>query len=85
MSIFTKEYLVKTMRNHTLFAFSVTCLLPVSGSAKSADYFRKIALPALDKYCIDCHDPEDSEGGILFLEAEKPMDMEKRRAEFKGR
>ena len=84
MSIFTKEYLVKTMRNHTLFAFSVTCLLPVSGSAKSADYFRKTALPALDKYCIDCHDPEDSEGGILFLEAEKPMDMEKRRAEWRS-
>ena len=53
-----------------------------ASSEQTAGYFGDTVLPALDKYCFDCHDPEDSEGGILFLAAEKPADLEKRRDEW---
>lgn len=49
-------------------------------AAQAADYFRDQALPALHRYCFDCHDPEDSEGGVLFLDAKSAADMEKRRS-----
>lgn len=55
-----------------------------SEAEQAADYFGETVLPALDKYCFDCHDPEDSEGGLLFLTAEKPADLEKRRAEWRS-
>ncbi len=38
-------------------------------------YFKLKVLPTLDKYCFDCHDPEDSKGDVLFLDAEKPSDL----------
>jgi hypothetical protein len=44
------------------------------------DFFRTSVMPILDKYCLDCHDPEDSEGGVLFLDAKRPEDMVKRRS-----
>lgn len=49
-------------------------------TAEAADFFRAKALPALNKYCFDCHDPEDSEGGVLFLDAKVVTDLEKRRS-----
>lgn len=49
-------------------------------TVEGANYFETKALPALKKYCFDCHDPEDSEGGVLFLDATTVENLEKRRS-----
>ena len=59
-------------------------LLCSHGKEDPSKFFAGTVFPVLDQYCFDCHDPEDSEGGVLFLGAKKPADMEKRRGEWRS-
>ena len=59
-------------------------LLCSHGEEDPGKFFADTVFPVLDQYCFDCHDPEDSEGGVLFLGAKKPADMEKRRSEWRS-
>lgn len=59
-------------------------LLCSHGKEDPGKFFADTVFPVLDQYCFDCHDPEDSEGGVLFLGAKKPADMEKRRGEWRS-
>ncbi len=46
--------------------------------------FAEEVLPVLVEYCFDCHDPEDSDGGILFLDAQKASDVHRHRAHWRS-
>jgi hypothetical protein len=54
------------------------------GEEDSDPVFESIVLPALVEFCWDCHDPEDSEGGILFLDAEKSSDVTLHRSHWRS-
>ena len=48
------------------------CLTALSQSAVAAGFEAQFAtrvLPVIEEFCWDCHDPDDSEGGVLFLDA----------------
>tara|TARA_Y100000588_G_scaffold291424_1_gene310554 strand:- start:1492 stop:3750 length:2259 start_codon:yes stop_codon:yes gene_type:complete len=62
---------VKTMG---CIALCLVALVPLAGQEEER-YFKDKVIPTLDKYCFDCHDPEDSKGDVLFLDAEKPSDL----------
>lgn len=42
--------------------------------------FADTVMPVLREHCLDCHAPEDSEGGVIFLDAALPEDMDRRRS-----
>jgi len=72
------------MRCSVSILFICSGLFSLSGEEKPKDFFPDTLLPVLDRYCFDCHDPEDSEGGVLFLEAKTPADLEARRGEWRS-
>ena len=55
-----------------------------AGEGESDPVFESTVLPALVEFCWDCHDPEDSEGGILFLDAEKASDVALHRSHWRS-
>lgn len=38
-------------------------------------FFTDTVMPVLNKHCFDCHDPEDSDGNVIFLDAKAPGDL----------
>ena len=72
------------MRCYLSIWFICSGLVSVFGDEKPKGFFTDSVIPVLDRYCFDCHDPEDSEGNVLFLEAKTPADLEKRRSEWRS-
>ena len=72
------------MRCSVPILFLCSGLFSLSAEEKTKGFFPDTLLPVLDRYCFDCHDPEDSEGGVLFLKAKTPADLEKRRSEWRS-
>ena len=72
------------MRCYLSIWFICSSLVSVFGKEKPKGFFTDTLIPVLDRYCFDCHDPEDSEGGVLFLEAKTPANLEDRRGEWRS-
>lgn len=59
----------------------ITCVVVMcADAAEEGAYFQNTVMPVLERYCLDCHDPADSEGGVGFLEATMPIDLENHRS-----
>jgi hypothetical protein len=72
------------MRCYLSILFICSGLISVFGDEKPKGFFTDSVISALNRYCFDCHDPEDSEGDVLFLEAKTPADLEARRSEWRS-
>ena len=65
--------------------FSIVIAWLLSAGMAAADtFFDETVLPVLRRHCMDCHEPEDSEGDVIFLDAKRPADLEKRRVVWKS-
>ena len=53
-------------------------------SVVRADEFEQTILPAIEKYCVDCHDPEDSKGDVKFLDVRTVKDVQVRRSAWRS-
>lgn len=47
-------------------------------------FFEQTVMPVLQEHCLDCHDPEDSDGDVIFLDARKPEDLAKHRKTWRS-
>lgn len=56
-----------TAASMVLWASFVTCTL--AADPEAPDHFEKTIRPVLDQYCAACHDPEDPDNHIPFLQA----------------
>ena len=61
--------MLRTMRFFVGTGLSLLFASSVFAAADPAREFAEDALPTLMEYCWDCHDPEDSKGDVLFLDA----------------
>ncbi|MCM8531496.1 MAG: DUF1592 domain-containing protein [Lentisphaeraceae bacterium] len=50
-------------------------LVPFLANADDEKYFQEKVRPLLDKYCFDCHDPEDEDSESPFLEDKNAKDI----------
>jgi hypothetical protein len=46
--------------------------------------FSKEIIPLLERFCYDCHDPDDSKGGVLFLDAVEASDIRSMRGVWRN-
>lgn len=59
-------------------------LVGILESSEPDSAFGNRVLPVLVEYCWDCHDPEDSDGHILFLDALEEQDIDQNRAHWRS-
>lgn len=57
--------------------------MSVRAEQSDAEHFKKVIRPMLDKYCWDCHDPEDEDSESPFLLAQTLEDVSKMRRDWK--
>jgi hypothetical protein len=72
------------MRCYLSIWFICSSLVSVFGKEKPKGFIADTLIPVLDRYCFDCHDPENSEGGVLFLEAKTPANLEDSRGGWRS-
>lgn len=53
------------------FSLALTAALAAASESDRSREFAETIRPALMEFCWDCHDPEDSKGDVLFLDAKK--------------
>ena len=47
-------------------------------------YFQSQVLPAMENFCVDCHDPDDSDGDVMFLEVRNLAGLQRHRGAWRS-